>query len=46
MISIADIVDTLANDFPSWRTLSDVRPHLRDGRPIYVTFDTKVARRS
>lgn len=42
MISIADIVDTLANDFPSWRTLSDVRPHLRDGRPIYVTGNAAV----
>ena len=42
MISIADIVDTLANDFLSWRTLSDVRPHLRDGRPIYVTGNAAV----
>lgn len=42
MISIADIVDTLASECPSWRTLSDVHPHIRDGRPVYVTGNAAV----
>ena len=37
MISTVDIADALAGEHPVWRTLKGVRPHLRDGRPIYVT---------
>ncbi len=42
MISTVDIVDALSNEQPLWRTLRDVRPHIVDGMPTFVTGNAAV----
>lgn len=43
MHTIADIVDAVASPYAEWRTLRDVKPEMRDGRPVYVTGNAAVS---
>ena len=43
MHTIADIVDAVASLYAEWRTLRDIKPEMRDGRPVYVTGNAAVS---
>lgn len=45
MMTIADIVDSATSPYAEWRTLSGIRPVIRDGRPVYVTGNAAVSLR-
>lgn len=43
MLTIADIVDTLACPFSVWRTLRGITPEMQEGRPVYVAGNAAVS---
>lgn len=43
MLTIADIVDTVASPYAVWRTLHGIEPEMRDGRPRYVVGNAAVS---